>query len=109
MGRDRPHRQHRFPDRKRIKYHWGDSYPGSVDGPVHPPSEFQASNVDLIMADRVNAVGSEVRARLRWNGTYQEWGGGSIQADGHCSWAFVREGDTWKIRRDTWNITPGTG
>jgi hypothetical protein len=42
----------------------------------------------------------------RWSGTYQEWGGGSIEADGHCSWAFVHEGDTWKIRRDTRNITP---
>jgi hypothetical protein len=29
-----------------------------------------------IMADRVNAVGNEVRASGRWNGTSQEWDGG---------------------------------
>ena len=29
------------------------------------------------MADRVNAVGNKVRASGRWNGTYQEWGGGT--------------------------------
>jgi hypothetical protein len=45
--------------------------------------------------------------KMEWN--LSRMGAGTIQANGHCSWVFVREGDTWKIRRDTWNITPGTG
>src|SRR5258708_12127758 len=61
MGWDRPYCWHCFPYGQRIGYHWGDSYPGSVDGPVHPTSGFQASKVGLIMADRVIAVGNEVR------------------------------------------------
>src|SRR6266403_780857 len=64
MGWDRPYCWHCFPYGQRIGYHWGDSYPGSVDGPVHPTSGFQASKVGLIMADRVIAVGNEVR-RIR--------------------------------------------
>jgi uncharacterized protein (TIGR02246 family) len=55
--------------------------------------------------DRVISVGNEVHATGRWSGTYQEWGGGTIQADGHRSWVFVREGDTWKIRRDTYDLS----
>jgi len=47
------------------------------------------------MADRVNAVGNEVRASGRWNGTYQEWGGGPKQAKGYWASIVVREGDTW--------------
>jgi hypothetical protein len=46
--------------------------------------------------DRVIAVGNEVRATGRWSETYQESGGGTVHADGRCSWVFVREGDTWK-------------
>jgi hypothetical protein len=60
---------------ERIRSNFG-SCPGSVAWHRHPSSEFQASNVGLIIADRVNAVGNEVRASGRWNGTYQEWGGG---------------------------------
>ena len=55
--------------------------------------------------DRVIAVGNEVRANGRWSETYQESGGGTVHADGRCSWVFVREGDTWKIRRFTYDLT----
>jgi hypothetical protein len=42
---------------------------------VGSPSEFQASEVDLVTTDWANAVGDKVGTSGRWNGTYHEWGG----------------------------------
>ena len=64
------------------------------------PSKNMFTNVD-----RVVAVGNDVRVIGRWSDIFQQQGGGAIQADGRFSWVLVREGDTWKIRRDTHDIT----
>jgi len=54
---------------------------------------------------RINAVGSEVRSTGTWSCNYQ--GNGTVSSDsGHYRWVIVREGDTWKIRKD---IMSGTG
>ena len=47
--------------------------------------------------NRVIPVGNEVRATGRWS--CDLGGGGSDR--GNCTWVIVREGDTWKIRRET--------
>jgi uncharacterized protein (TIGR02246 family) len=55
--------------------------------------------------DRVIAVGNEIRAHGIWSCTYQDTGyaeiGPNTQDEGHLSWVLVREGDTWKIARET--------
>jgi uncharacterized protein (TIGR02246 family) len=52
--------------------------------------------------DRVLTVGNRVIAQGIWSLTYQEDGGTSNKPDeGHVSWVLVREGDTWKIARET--------
>jgi uncharacterized protein (TIGR02246 family) len=70
----------------------------------HSFQNYHANSL-FITVDRAIAVGNEVHAAGRWSASYQQWGGGSIQADGHRSWVFVREGDTWKIRRFTYDLT----
>jgi len=45
---------------------------------------------------RVTRVGNEVRATGNW---YTDLDGGYDK--GHCTWILVREGDTWRIRRET--------
>jgi hypothetical protein len=54
------------------------------------------------MADRVNAVGNEVRAIGRWSDTYQA-DSGRANNEGYLKWIIVREGDIWKIRRSTFS------
>jgi uncharacterized protein (TIGR02246 family) len=41
-----------------------------------------------------------------WSETIQDPKGGPIEVNGYWSNIFVREGDTWKIRLDTFNVTP---
>jgi uncharacterized protein (TIGR02246 family) len=50
---------------------------------------------------RVIPVGNEVRATGTWSCDITTEMGGAGADSGHCSWVIVREGDTWKIRRET--------
>ena len=67
--------------------------------------EFQDWNcTDLLKRiDRVLTVGNRVIAQGIWSLTYQEQGFAKATKpdDGHLSWVLVREGDTWKIARET--------
>ena len=67
--------------------------------------EFQMWNcADLLKRiDRVYTVGNRVMAQGIWSLTYQEQGfaGSTKSNDGHVSWVLVREGDAWKIARET--------
>jgi uncharacterized protein (TIGR02246 family) len=51
--------------------------------------------------DRAVAVGNEIHSTGRWSCVHKSWSGTPGNADGHYSWVIVREGDTWKIRRNT--------
>jgi uncharacterized protein (TIGR02246 family) len=52
--------------------------------------------------NRVIADGNEVHARGTWSLNYQRNPLDTLRnADGTFSWVIVREGDTWKIRRDS--------
>jgi uncharacterized protein (TIGR02246 family) len=55
---------------------------------------------------QVIAVGNEVRSTGRWSCVHKSWSGTPGNADGYYSWVLVREGDTWKIRR---NFASGNG
>jgi uncharacterized protein (TIGR02246 family) len=57
--------------------------------------------------DRANAVGNDVRATGKWTCAFHDTDGKNKHIDGHYSWIFVREGNSWKIRRD--NTDEGSG
>jgi uncharacterized protein (TIGR02246 family) len=67
--------------------------------------EFQWWNcTDLLKRiDRVLTVGNKVIAQGIWSLTYQDLGATKPNKpdQGHFSWVLVREGDTWKIARET--------
>jgi uncharacterized protein (TIGR02246 family) len=51
--------------------------------------------------DWIIAVGNDVRANGKWSCAFHDTDDRDKHIDGHYSWVLVREGDTWKIRRDT--------
>jgi uncharacterized protein (TIGR02246 family) len=66
--------------------------------------EFQHWRTQNIVktVNRIIADGNEIRARGTWSLNYQRNPFDTLRnADGTFSWVMVREGDTWKIRRDT--------
>lgn len=50
--------------------------------------------------------GNEIWANGEFSLTFQGKSGGPIQVKGYWSAIDTREGDTWKIRMLTWNVTP---
>jgi uncharacterized protein (TIGR02246 family) len=59
------------------------------------------SNNHVLTVDRVTAVGNEVRAIGTWSSAFRDTNGSPRNDEGHYRWVLVREGDTWKIRRNT--------
>ena len=53
----------------------------------------------------VIADGNEVRATGIWSDTFEDASSGILNADGTFSWVLVDEGDTWRIRESTFEIT----
>ena len=54
----------------------------------------------------IGAAGNEIWSNGEWSLTYQVDGGSPIQLKGYWSNIQVREGDAWKTRMQTWNVTP---
>jgi len=65
------------------------------------------SNNYVRKGDRVNAVGNDVRASGKWSCAFHDTDGRYKHIDGHYSAVWVRDGNTWKIRRAT--SAEGTG
>ena len=62
---------------------------------------WQISN-HFTKVNRINAVGNEVRSTGTWSADFDRLSGPQRRhGDGYCSWVIVRDGDTWKIRRDS--------
>jgi uncharacterized protein (TIGR02246 family) len=63
---------------------------------------WQVSNY-FTKVNRVTAVGNDLRSTGTWSSVFYRDAdhGHQCNGDGYCSWVIVREGDTWKIRRDT--------
>jgi uncharacterized protein (TIGR02246 family) len=55
--------------------------------------------------DQLNAIGNEAWAIGEWSCTVQSKNG-PIQVKGYDTGFYVRDGDTWKIRVSTFNVTP---
>jgi uncharacterized protein (TIGR02246 family) len=52
---------------------------------------------------RLTAAGNEVHSAGSWSSNFFREGDRihECNGDGYCSWVLVREGDTWKIRKDS--------
>ena len=54
----------------------------------------------------IGTTGNELWWTGEWNVTVQGQTGDPIQLKGYFSCNDIREGDTWKYRMQTWNVTP---
>jgi uncharacterized protein (TIGR02246 family) len=54
---------------------------------------------------KVIADGNEISATGRWSDTFEDASSGTLNADGTFSWVLVHEGDAWRIRESTFEIT----
>ena len=54
----------------------------------------------------IGTTGNEIWWNGEWSQTLQGKGGDPIQVKGYWSAIKVREGDSWKDRMMTWNVTP---
>jgi ketosteroid isomerase-like protein len=54
----------------------------------------------------IGTAGNEIWANGPWSFTAQAEGGDPFQLKGYWSSTYIREGDDWKMRWLTWNITP---
>ena len=54
----------------------------------------------------IGTAGNEVWVNGYWSLTWQGKTGDPIQLKGYWSAIEVREGDAWKTRMQTWNVTP---
>ena len=56
---------------------------------------------------RIIGTADNIASSGEWRVTIQGKTGDPIQLKGHYSWIFSREGNDWKLRMNTWNVTPG--
>ena len=68
----------------------------------HDFERYQANNY-VRKGNRVIAVGNDVGAIGKWSCAFHDTDGRYKHIDGHYSWVLVRAGDSWKIRRDTYD------
>jgi uncharacterized protein (TIGR02246 family) len=73
------------------------------DADVFQKSHFSNhhTTVDQKFPHSIGTAGNEVRAIGTWSDTIRDTNGSPRNDEGHYRWVLVREGDTWKIRRDT--------
>ncbi len=70
----------------------------------HYFGEAHSKNVVTLVNEAI-AGGNEVRATGMWSDTFEEPPTGTIHAEGTYSWVLLHEGDTWRIRESTYDIT----
>jgi uncharacterized protein (TIGR02246 family) len=70
----------------------------------HYFGEAHSKNVVTVVNESI-AAGNEIRATGTWSDTFEEPSTGTIHAEGTYSWVLVHEGDTWRIRESTYDIT----
>jgi hypothetical protein len=64
------------------------------------------SYIELFGDAELSIAGNEVWRTGEWSFTLQGKSGGPIQLKGYWGAINAREGDTWKIRMLTFNVTP---
>jgi uncharacterized protein (TIGR02246 family) len=70
----------------------------------HYFGEVHSKNVVTLVNEAI-AAENEVRATGTWSDTFEEPSTGTIYAEGTYSWVLLHEGDTWRIRESTYDIT----
>ena len=70
----------------------------------HPKDHIDKFDPDSLRL--IGTAGDAVWLNGEWRRTIQDPNGGLTEAKGYWSSIYVREGDTWKIRLDTFNVTP---
>jgi uncharacterized protein (TIGR02246 family) len=70
----------------------------------HYFGEVHSKNV-VTVVNEAFAAGNELRATGTWSDTFEEPSAGTIHAEGTYSWVLFHEGDTWRIRESTYDIT----
>jgi uncharacterized protein (TIGR02246 family) len=70
----------------------------------HYFGEAHSKNVVTVVNEAI-AAGNEIRATGTWSDTFEAPSTGTIHAEGTYSWGLVHEGDTWRIRESTYDIT----
>jgi ketosteroid isomerase-like protein len=71
---------------------------------LHPKNHIDKVDPDYIRL--IGTAGAAVWINGEWRETFQDPKRGLIEGKGYWSQICVREGDTWKIRFDTFNVTP---
>jgi ketosteroid isomerase-like protein len=71
---------------------------------VHISNHF--CTVDQNSPHSIGTGGNEIWGSGGWGQTVKGQNFGPIQVKGYFSYILVREGDAWKFRMETWNITP---
>jgi ketosteroid isomerase-like protein len=57
----------------------------------------------LTTVGEITEAGDETRATGTWSDTFEEIG--TIHANGTYSWVLIHDGDSWKIRKSTFDIS----
>lgn len=70
----------------------------------HPKNHIDKVDPDSLRL--IGTAGDAVSLTGKWRETIQDPNGRLTEAKGYWSAIDVREGDTWKIRLDTFNVTP---
>jgi ketosteroid isomerase-like protein len=86
-------------DRQAIEKWYTDLYKG-----WHPKNHF--IKFDGNAPHLIGTAGNEMWATGEWSETLQGETGGPIQAKGYWGAIYIREGDDWKLRMLTYNVTP---
>jgi ketosteroid isomerase-like protein len=88
--------------REAIEKHWADVFKKYHFGN-------HIDEVDQYSPHHIGTADNEAWSNGEWSETIQGQNFGLIQIKGYWSNITVREGDTWKIRMDAFNVTPVNG
>ena len=85
--------------REAIEKYWADAF-----------KQFHFSNHvskdDQFSPHIIGTAGNEIWATGEWSLTIKGQNFGPIEEKGYWTEIYVREGDAWKVRMQTWNVTP---
>jgi ketosteroid isomerase-like protein len=85
--------------RQALQKHWTDMF-------HHVHFSNHINTVDQYSPHIIGTAGNEMWANGEYSMTVQGENFGPVEQKGYWSIILVREGDAWKTRMQTWNITP---
>jgi len=64
-----------------------------------------SKNVPTVVNELNSALDNEVRVTGKWSDSFEEPVTYTVHAEGNYSWGLLHEGNTWRIRESTFDIT----